>query len=345
MTGPKGDQPRGYWEIVEMEPPHRLLFRDGFANDDGTPNDEFPVTVGAGDDRGDRRRADPHVDRERLPEHRGAGAAAGDGHGGGPDPGRRPDRRDPGSGLRKRGLAMQLDFYDVRFRCDGVIPGPRQSQLEDTSGGFERGGWLAPHFDDRLRAAFITEVFGRRRRVPAGPPDSTAIFAGFWPMQTDAAEPGRPAGSTALPKYVALRPPCEIPPGRQNAEVHQSETWQPAVTGHSRRQDGRRARHVHGSAAACPLPAGERPPRRAEPVRLHPYRGRRRPTPLPRRWHRGRARARSIAQPRGPGSRSPSTTPPRPARRVAERVIEYHEGNALVTPRRSQAIEIQKSVR
>ena len=43
MTGPEGDQPRGWWEIVEMEPPHRLVFRDGFANDDGTPNPDMPV--------------------------------------------------------------------------------------------------------------------------------------------------------------------------------------------------------------------------------------------------------------------------------------------------------------
>ncbi len=44
MTGPEGDQPRGYWEIVEAEPPHRLAFRDGFANDDGTPNTDLPGT-------------------------------------------------------------------------------------------------------------------------------------------------------------------------------------------------------------------------------------------------------------------------------------------------------------
>ncbi len=42
MTGPTGDQPRGYWEIVSAEPPHRLVFRDGFSNADGTPNDELP---------------------------------------------------------------------------------------------------------------------------------------------------------------------------------------------------------------------------------------------------------------------------------------------------------------
>jgi uncharacterized protein YndB with AHSA1/START domain len=42
MTGPEGDQPKGYWDIVEVEPPHRLLVHDGFRNDDGTPNDDLP---------------------------------------------------------------------------------------------------------------------------------------------------------------------------------------------------------------------------------------------------------------------------------------------------------------
>jgi uncharacterized protein YndB with AHSA1/START domain len=44
MTGPEGDQPRGYWQITEMEPPRRLAFDDGFANDDGTPNTDLPMT-------------------------------------------------------------------------------------------------------------------------------------------------------------------------------------------------------------------------------------------------------------------------------------------------------------
>jgi uncharacterized protein YndB with AHSA1/START domain len=45
MTGPEGDQPKGFWEVDEVQPPHRLVFRDGFANDDWTPNTEFPMTV------------------------------------------------------------------------------------------------------------------------------------------------------------------------------------------------------------------------------------------------------------------------------------------------------------
>jgi uncharacterized protein YndB with AHSA1/START domain len=44
MTGPEGDQPRGFWDVIEVEPPHRLVFRDGFANDDGTQNTDLPST-------------------------------------------------------------------------------------------------------------------------------------------------------------------------------------------------------------------------------------------------------------------------------------------------------------
>ena len=42
MTGPEGDQAKGYWDVLETDPPHRLTVRDGFRNDDGTLNDELP---------------------------------------------------------------------------------------------------------------------------------------------------------------------------------------------------------------------------------------------------------------------------------------------------------------
>jgi len=42
MTGPEGDQPRGYWDILEAEPPRRLAFRDGIANEDWSANADFP---------------------------------------------------------------------------------------------------------------------------------------------------------------------------------------------------------------------------------------------------------------------------------------------------------------
>ena len=45
MTGPAGDQPHGYWDVLEVEPPRRILLRDGFANADGRPNTDMPVTT------------------------------------------------------------------------------------------------------------------------------------------------------------------------------------------------------------------------------------------------------------------------------------------------------------
>jgi len=45
MTGPSGDQPRGYWEVIETDPPRSLVFHDGFANDDGSPNPDFPIST------------------------------------------------------------------------------------------------------------------------------------------------------------------------------------------------------------------------------------------------------------------------------------------------------------
>jgi uncharacterized protein YndB with AHSA1/START domain len=43
MTGPEGDQPHGYWDIVEADAPHSLVFRDGFADNEGTPNRDLPT--------------------------------------------------------------------------------------------------------------------------------------------------------------------------------------------------------------------------------------------------------------------------------------------------------------
>jgi uncharacterized protein YndB with AHSA1/START domain/pimeloyl-ACP methyl ester carboxylesterase len=45
MTGPEGDQPHGYWDIVEVDPPRSLVFQDGFANEDGSPNPDLPPTT------------------------------------------------------------------------------------------------------------------------------------------------------------------------------------------------------------------------------------------------------------------------------------------------------------
>ncbi len=47
MTGPTGDQPRGFWRVLEVDAPQRLVFESGLANPDGTPNEGLPANVGS----------------------------------------------------------------------------------------------------------------------------------------------------------------------------------------------------------------------------------------------------------------------------------------------------------
>ncbi len=44
MTGPEGDQFKGYWNVLEVDPPRRLVFEDGFADAAGEPNDDLPTS-------------------------------------------------------------------------------------------------------------------------------------------------------------------------------------------------------------------------------------------------------------------------------------------------------------
>ena len=44
MTGPEGDQPRGWWKVLEAVPPRLLVVEDGFADETGTPNPAMPTT-------------------------------------------------------------------------------------------------------------------------------------------------------------------------------------------------------------------------------------------------------------------------------------------------------------
>jgi len=44
MTGPDGSESHGWWRITRADPPRTLSFEDGFANPDGSDNDELPMT-------------------------------------------------------------------------------------------------------------------------------------------------------------------------------------------------------------------------------------------------------------------------------------------------------------
>jgi uncharacterized protein YndB with AHSA1/START domain len=45
MTGPEGERYHGWWEVVAVDAPRRLEVRDGFADDQGRPAEDMPVTV------------------------------------------------------------------------------------------------------------------------------------------------------------------------------------------------------------------------------------------------------------------------------------------------------------
>jgi dihydrofolate reductase len=86
---------------------------------------------------------------------------------------------------------------------DGVMQGLGGSD-EDRSGGFERGGWAIPLFDDEA-GAFLDEVFGRADAFLFGR-RTYEIFAGSWGTGSWGASQGDNPISAALntrPKYVA----------------------------------------------------------------------------------------------------------------------------------------------
>ncbi len=102
MTGPEGEDHRGFWDVDEVQPPQRLVFRDGFANRDGTPNAGLPTTtlrvtirdLGGGRTRMSIESAFPTV--EAMEQLAAMGTEEGR------QAGRRADRRAPGRGAGRR---------------------------------------------------------------------------------------------------------------------------------------------------------------------------------------------------------------------------------------------------
>ena len=80
---------------------------------------------------------------------------------------------------------------------DGVYQGPGGPD-EDRRDGFDRGGWVAPFFDEET-GQFVTSVFERADALLLGR-RTWEIFEGYWPHHDE----GDPVshGINVLPKYV-----------------------------------------------------------------------------------------------------------------------------------------------
>ena len=105
----------------------------------------------------------------------------------------------------RRSVCIDMKLTVQTFlTLDGVMQAPGGPE-EDPSEAFTHGGWQAP-FPDPAVGEFVTELsaflFGRR---------TFDIFRGYWPDQTDSANPIATA-INSLPKYVVSNSLSEATP-------------------------------------------------------------------------------------------------------------------------------------
>jgi len=100
---------------------------------------------------------------------------------------------------QEKGTAIMNLTTITNVSVDGVMQGLGGPD-EDRSGGFERGGWAMPLFDNE-GAAFVNQVYQRADAFLFGR-RTYEIFAGYWRVMADSANPIAAPLNTRS-KYVA----------------------------------------------------------------------------------------------------------------------------------------------
>jgi dihydrofolate reductase len=93
-----------------------------------------------------------------------------------------------------------LHPHQINVSVDGVMQGLGGPD-EDRRGGFERGGWALPLFDDEAET-FLGQVYQRADAFLFGRL-TYEIFAGYWGVLEDPSNSPIAAALNARPKYVA----------------------------------------------------------------------------------------------------------------------------------------------
>ena len=135
---------------------------------------------------------------------------------------------------------MRRVIVDEWMSLDGVVQAPG-AEDEDTSGGFQHGGWHVPYFDETSQKWVVENLteaggflLGRR---------TYEIFAGYWPNASEEEQVLAQPLNTR-PKYVASRTLSE-PLAWQNSTLLQGDLAEAVVA--LKDEDGDDL-HVIGSA-------------------------------------------------------------------------------------------------